>query len=248
MAHKTPKLLKLPVHPCARTVAVFLFSNTLHGTKSIKTCAGYGVMGSKPPALWQSEPANRLRFARRIPSTECVMTHSHLLTISPVGKMTQMSLQGDTPPDPCYCRTASFYLFENRCILQKRQYAGNGNFERKCPFMSKERERKIPIQVYLSENEKYVLDNKIKASKMRNISEYIRHLILDGYVYDIDYNGLKEYSYQIAALGRNINMIRERIMKTGNAYEEDLNEIKELRDKIWHTHESMLSKVPLQKL
>ena len=114
--------------------------------------------------------------------------------------------------------------------------------------MSKERERKIPVQVYLSENEKYVLDEKIKASKMRNISEYIRHLILYSYVYDIDYNGLKEYSYQIAALGRNINMIRERIMKTGNAYEEDLNEIKELMDKIWHTHESMLSKVPLQKL
>ena len=44
--------------------------------------------------------------------------------------------------------------------------------------MSKERDRKIPIQVYLSENEKYVLDEKIKESKMRNISEYIRHLIL----------------------------------------------------------------------
>jgi len=111
--------------------------------------------------------------------------------------------------------------------------------------MSKERECKIPIQVYLSENEKYILDNKIKASKMRNISEYIRHQILYGYVYDIDYNGLKEYNYQIAALGRNINMIRTRIIKTGNAYEEDLKEIKELMDKIWHTHESMLSKVPL---
>ena len=37
--------------------------------------------------------------------------------------------------------------------------------------MSKERDRKIPIQVYLSENEKYVLDEKIKESKMRNISE-----------------------------------------------------------------------------
>lgn len=55
--------------------------------------------------------------------------------------------------------------------------------------MSRERDRKIPIQVYLSENEKYVLDEKIKESKMRNKSEYIRHLILYGYVYDIDYNG-----------------------------------------------------------
>ena len=114
--------------------------------------------------------------------------------------------------------------------------------------MSGKRDRTNELKVFLSDNEQYVLDEKIKESKMRNISEYIRHLILYGYVYDIDYNGLKEYNYQIAALGRNINMIRERIMKTGNAYEEDLNEIKELMDKIWHTHESMLSKVPLQKL
>ena len=114
--------------------------------------------------------------------------------------------------------------------------------------MSGKRDRTNELKVFLSDNEKYVLDEKIKESKMRNISENIRHLILYGYVYDIDYNGLKEYNYQIAALGRTINMIRERIMKTGNAYEEDLNEIKELMDKIWHTHESMLSKVPLQKL
>ena len=114
--------------------------------------------------------------------------------------------------------------------------------------MSKERDRKIPIQVYLNENEKYVLDEKVKTSRMRNKSEYIRHLILYGYVYDIDYNGLKEYNYQIAAIGRNINMIRERIMKTGNVYEDDVKEIKELMEKVWHTHESMLSKVPLQKL
>ncbi len=37
-------------------------------------------------------------------------------------------------------------------------------------------------------------------------------------------------------------------MKSGNVYEEDVKEIKELMDKIWHTHESMLSKAPLQKL
>ena len=114
--------------------------------------------------------------------------------------------------------------------------------------MSKERERKIPIQVYLSEDEKYVLDEKIKESKMRNISEYIRHVILYNYTYDCDYNELREYNRQLSAIGRNLNMIREPLMKYGNVYEEDVKEIKELMDKIWHTHESTLSKVPLKKL
>ena len=69
--------------------------------------------------------------------------------------------------------------------------------------MNKARERKIPIQVYLSENEKYVLDNKIKATHMRNISEYIRHLILYGYTYDYSYDELREYNRQLSAIGRN---------------------------------------------
>ncbi len=113
--------------------------------------------------------------------------------------------------------------------------------------MSKKRERKNPIQVYLSDDEKYVLNNKLRASGMRSISEYIRHLIIYGYVYDIDYKDLQEYNRQLSIIGKNINMIRERLFKTGSIYEEDIKEIKELMKQVWHTHESMLSKAPLQK-
>jgi len=68
-------------------VAVFYFSFIFPTVQKHKAIAGNGVMGSKPPALWQSEPANRKRFARRIPSIGCVPTHPHLLTIFPTGKM-----------------------------------------------------------------------------------------------------------------------------------------------------------------
>jgi len=87
MAHKTPKLLKIPALSVRPYCGSFLFSLYSPQYKSIKAIAGYGVMGSKPPALWQSEPANRNRFARRIPSIGCVPTHPHLLTIFPAGKM-----------------------------------------------------------------------------------------------------------------------------------------------------------------
>lgn len=72
-------------------------------------------------------------------------------------------------------------------------------------LMSKERERKNPIQIYLSDDEKYILDNKVAASGMRSISEFIRHLIIYGYVYDIDYKDLREYDKQLSIIGKNIN-------------------------------------------
>ncbi len=114
--------------------------------------------------------------------------------------------------------------------------------------MSGKRDRTNELKVFLSDDEKYVLDNKVKASGMRNKSEYIRHMILYNYTYDINYDELREYNRQLSTIGKNINMIRERIFKTGSIYQDDVKEIKKLMEKIWHTHESMLSRVPLQKL
>ncbi len=82
---------------------------------------------------------------------------------------------------------------------------------------------------------------------MQSKSAFIRHLILYGYVYDIDYSYLREYNTTLARISNNLNQIIKRIHATGNLYEEDVKEIKELMEKIWHTQKSMLSQQPLQK-
>ena len=46
------------------------------------------------------------------------------------------------------------------------------------------RERKIPIQIYLNEDEDYILTQKQKASGMKDKSSFLRHLIIYGYVYE----------------------------------------------------------------
>ena len=93
------------------------------------------------------------------------------------------------------------------------------------------RERKIPIQIYLSEDEDY----------------FLRHLILYGYVYDIDYSELQEYNSALAKIGNNLNQIAKRMNATGNVYEADVKQVKELMQKVWHTQKSMLSRQPLIK-
>ncbi len=80
---------------------------------------------------------------------------------------------------------------------------------------------------------------------MKSRSAFLRHLIIYGFVYDVDYKDLKEYSRQFSAIGNNINQIVRLCSKTGHVYENDIKEIKELMEKIWHTHESMLLKQPL---
>ncbi len=109
------------------------------------------------------------------------------------------------------------------------------------------RERKIPIQIYLSEDEDYILSQKQKASGMKSKSSFLRHLILYGYVYDIDYSELREYNSALAKIGNNLNQIAKRMNATGNVYEADVKEVKELMNQVWHIQKSMLSKQPYIK-
>lgn len=112
--------------------------------------------------------------------------------------------------------------------------------------MSK-RERKIPIQFYLSEDEDYILTQKQKISGMKSKSAFLRHLVLYGYIYDIDYSELREYNTALAKIGNNLNQIARRANQTGNIYAEDIKEVKELMNNIWQLQKSMLSKQPYIK-
>ena len=109
------------------------------------------------------------------------------------------------------------------------------------------RSRKYGIVIHLSEDEKYILDEKAKCSNMTSRAAFIRHLILYGYVYDIDYSELQEYNAALARIGNNLNQIAKRMNATGNVYQADVNEVKELMQKVWHTQKSMLSRQPLIK-
>ena len=52
------------------------------------------------------------------------------------------------------------------------------------------RSRTNPVQFYLDDDEQYILDEKFKRSGMKSKSAFLRKLILDGYVYDVDYSCL----------------------------------------------------------
>ncbi len=107
------------------------------------------------------------------------------------------------------------------------------------------RTRRQRILLYLSDDERYILDEKWKLSEMKSRSAFLRHLIIYGFVYDVNYDELKEYNRQLQAIGNNINQIVRLCNRTGHVYENDIRQMKELMEKVWHTHESMLSRQPL---
>lgn len=108
----------------------------------------------------------------------------------------------------------------------------------------KDNKRKYLHKLYLSEDEKYIFDEKFKLSGMNNRNSFLRHLILYGFVYDVDYSELQENNYQLGKIGNNINQVIHLANTTGTITPNQINEVKELMEKVWQLQESMLSKQP----
>lgn len=105
------------------------------------------------------------------------------------------------------------------------------------------RTRKHNFYLRLSEDEAYILEEKFKASGMKNRSEFFRHLLLYGYVYDVDYSVVQENNYQLQKIGTNIMQVVKKLNTYGNVYRKDIDEIKALMEEIWRTQVSTQSKL-----
>ena len=109
------------------------------------------------------------------------------------------------------------------------------------------RKRTTPIQFYVNEEEDKILNEKFRLSGMKSKSAFLRQLILYGYVYDVDYSYLRTYNMELGRISSILNQIAVRVNSTNRIYEDDMKEIKEMMEQVWHTHKSMLSKQPLIK-
>ena len=124
---------------------------------------------------------------------------------------------------------------------------GNVRFIKKEGKHMADRKRTTPIQFYVNEDEEKILNEKFRLSGMKSKSAFLRQLILYGYVYDVDYSYLRTYNVELGRISSILNQIATRVNSTNRIYEDDMKEIKEMMEQVWHTHKSMLSKQPLIK-
>ena len=110
----------------------------------------------------------------------------------------------------------------------------------------KNRTRKYALVLHLSEDEKRILECKLKLSDMRSKSYFIRMLIVNGFVYTIDYQYLRKYNYQLSMIGRNINQIAHKVNTTGSVYKEDMDAIQLELKELWKTQKAMLARQPIR--
>ena len=102
------------------------------------------------------------------------------------------------------------------------------------------RTRNIQLKICLNEEEKQIFEKKIKLTKCKTMSHFIRKFVLEGDIFVVDLQGL------LYNATNNINQIAKRVNTTGIIYKDDIQTMKEkidsLSKEIWQIHSLLLSR------
>ena len=104
------------------------------------------------------------------------------------------------------------------------------------------RKRTVQIKFRVTEEERALIEEKMKLIPTRNMAAYLRKMAIDGYIIQVDHSDIKAMTAEIQKIGVNINQIARRANATGNVYQEDIEEIKGVLNEIWRLQRLSLLK------
>ena len=117
----------------------------------------------------------------------------------------------------------------------------NPRYERSEKRMSG-RKRTVQIKFYVTEEERNLIEEKMKLIPTHNMAAYLRKMAIDGYVIQVDHTDIKAMTAEIQKIGVNVNQIAKRVNSTGSVYQEDIEEIKGVLAEIWRLQRLSLLK------
>ena len=96
-----------------------------------------------------------------------------------------------------------------------------------------ERKRAIQLKLWVDENEKKLIEEKMKILGTRNFGAYARKMLIDGYIIKVDYSEQRKLAAEVNKIGVNINQVCKRINGTDRVYSEDVVELRKRMDEVW---------------
>ena len=95
------------------------------------------------------------------------------------------------------------------------------------------RQRPIQVKFFVDEKELDLIKQKMAQMGTDNMSAYIRKMVIDGYVVNLDMPELRELTSKMKRISNSENQIAKQLNTTGNIYEADIEEIKKNQEEIY---------------
>ncbi len=109
--------------------------------------------------------------------------------------------------------------------------------------MKNESKRNLYLKVRVSQEEMDAIKRKFQNSGMETLSGFVRAMIFEGYIVQMDESELQEIYKLASNIANNINQIAVRVNSTSNIYADDIADIKEGVNKLWQPLNFLQTKI-----
>ncbi len=109
--------------------------------------------------------------------------------------------------------------------------------------MKGENKRTLYLKVRVSQEEMDAIKRKFQNSGMDSLSGFVRAMILEGYIVQMDGNELRQIHKLASNIASSINQIAVRVNSTDKIYDNDIAEIKNGVSKLWQPLNFLKTKI-----
>ena len=102
---------------------------------------------------------------------------------------------------------------------------------------------KVRIFVKMTPEEKAKIRERMTEAGFRNLSAYVRKMLLNGYVINLDLTDVKEVLRLLRISSNNLNQYAKRANETGSIYVTDIRELQENQKEILETVGDILERL-----
>lgn len=103
------------------------------------------------------------------------------------------------------------------------------------------RKREHQILFRVSEQEFKIILERMKLAGIQNRETYIRKMVLDGYILNVDFSDLRKVIVLLGNASNNLNQIAKRVNISNNIYKDDIKELQENYNKLWEMSKNILN-------
>ena len=105
------------------------------------------------------------------------------------------------------------------------------------------RKRTVQVKFYVTEEERKLIEEKMKLVPTNNMAAYLRKMAIDGYVVKLELPELRDFISLLRRTSNNFNQIARRVNSTGRIYDDDIHEMKMMLEQIWEADNHILDKL-----
>lgn len=107
----------------------------------------------------------------------------------------------------------------------------------------KKRKRPERITVYVTEEEKRMIQEKMAKLGTDNMGAYLRKIAIDGYVVNLDLPELRELTTLLRRSGSNLNQLTKRVHETARIYDADIESLRAEYDMLLEAADMIISRL-----